>query len=268
LLSQAERSLLLHQQNHPLAERAGRQRIHELFEQQAEQTPEAMAVTCGDQRLSYRELNERANNLAHHLQRLGVGPESLVGICLERSAELIVAIIGALKAGGGYVPLDPAYPRERLGYMLEDAGAEVVITQEALLDRLAGRGAKTICMDRDRTRLETESVRNPKSAVLPDHTAYVIYTSGSAGMPKGVVVTHCNVVRLFQATNSWFHFGKSDVWALFHSYSFDFSVWEIWGALFYGGRVVIVPYLVSRAPDAFHALLGEEGVTVLSQTPS
>ncbi|HEX8186687.1 MAG TPA: amino acid adenylation domain-containing protein, partial [Blastocatellia bacterium] len=268
LLSQAERSLLLQRQNEPRTEYGGGHRIHELFERQAERTPEAVAVICGDERLCYRDLNERANNLAHHLRRLRVGPESLVGVCLERSADLVVAIMGVLKSGGGYVPLDPAYPRERLGYMLEDAGVKVVITQLAVLDTLAGMVERTICIDSDQTLLKAEDGHNPESGVLSDHTAYVIYTSGSTGKPKGVVVTHHNVARLFQATSSWFNFSENDVWALFHSYSFDFSVWEIFGALLYGGRVVIVPHWVSRSPEALYDLLLVERVTVLNQTPS
>jgi amino acid adenylation domain-containing protein len=259
--------------------------LHALFETQAKKRPKAIAVTLDDQRWTYQLLNERANQLAHHLMKLGVGPDVLVGICLERSLELIIAILGILKAGGAYVPLDLAYPKERVAFMLGDADVKLVLTQQNLLENLpdapapaatpTAAGRKTpgeppamLCLDKDRANIRQESTANPDGGVRSDHLAYVIYTSGSTGTPKGVLVTHRNVVRLFAATDAWFHFGPEDVWTLFHSYAFDFSVWEIWGALIYGGRLVVVPYLVSRSPAAFYALLAREKVTVLNQTPS
>jgi amino acid adenylation domain-containing protein len=242
--------------------------LHELFEACALATPEAVAVVCEGRPLSYRELDQQANQIANRLRRLSVGPESLVSICLERSEALVVAILGVLKAGAAYVPLDPASPPERLAFLMEDTRSPVLITMQPLLDRLSGHSARVLLLDADRENLREESVERPDVETSPDNLAYVIYTSGSTGQPKGTLVTHYNVTRLFEATDSWFNFNERDVWTLFHSYAFDFSVWEIWGALLYGGRLVVVPYTVSRSPAAFYELLTNEQVTVLNQTPS
>jgi len=242
--------------------------LHHLFEAQVERRPDAPALTFAQQDLSYAELNTRANQLAHHLRALGVGPETLVALCLERSLDLVVGILGILKAGAAYVPCDPEVPAERLAFILADTQAAVLVTQESLLPRLGTPATPLVCLDRDRAALARQPVSNLDSAVEPHHVAYVIYTSGSTGQPKGVCVTHDNAARLFTATEDWFHFGPQDVWTLFHSFAFDFSVWEIWGALLYGGRLVVVPHLITRAPDGFLDLLAEEKVTVLNQTPS
>jgi amino acid adenylation domain-containing protein len=176
--------------------------------------------------------------------------------------------VAILKAGGAYLPLDPAYPQERLAYMLADSGTRVVVTQAGRFEALAAEGLRVVCLDTEAAEIEQKDPGNPRVRSLPESMAYVIYTSGSTGRPKGCVVTHANVVRLFTATEPWYGFDASDVWTLFHSFAFDFSVWELWGALLYGGRLVVVPHGVSRSPDAFRRLLAEEGVTVLSQTPS
>lgn len=242
--------------------------IHQLIEQQAEKTPDAIAIIFEQQQLTYRELNQQANQLADYLQTLGVKPEVLVGICVERSLEMVVGLLGILKAGGAYVPLDPTYPQERLAFMLEDAQVQVLLTQKHLLEKLPDHQAKILCLDADWEIIQSH-ISNYKSQTFnSSHLAYVIYTSGSTGKPKGVLVNHSNVVRLFAATNSWYHFNQDDVWTLFHSYAFDFSVWEIWGALLYGGRLVVVPYLVTRSPKSFYELLCQEKVTILNQTPS
>ncbi|MDB9510452.1 amino acid adenylation domain-containing protein [Kamptonema animale CS-326] len=242
--------------------------LHQLFEAQVELNPDAVALVFAEQKLTYQELNSRANQLAHYLQKLGVKPEVLVGICVERSLETIVGILGILKAGGAYVPLDPANPCDRLAFMLEDAAMSVILTQQQLLEMLPTSPARVVCLDADWQIIVRESEENLNSDVAVENLAYVIYTSGSTGKPKGVLVPHANVVRLFTSTQSWYQFNERDVWTLFHSYAFDFSVWEIWGALIYGGRLVIVPYLVTRSPEAFYQLLCQEKVTILNQTPS
>ena len=242
--------------------------LHELFEAQVERTPEAVALVFEQQRLTYRELNERANQLAHHLKKLGVKPEALVGLFVERSVELVVGLLGILKAGGAYVPMDSQYPQERLAFMLKDAGAAVIVTQKNLAQNHPIPQAKLVCLDSDWPEIARAPITNPAGDSRPDQLAYVIYTSGSTGTPKGSLISHYNVVRLFQATQAWFHFNPNDVWTLFHSSAFDFSVWELWGAFFYGGRLVIVPFHTSRSPETFHRLLHKEAVTVLNQTPS
>ncbi|MBD1865329.1 MULTISPECIES: non-ribosomal peptide synthetase [Trichocoleus] len=239
----------------------------ELFEAQVARTPNAIAVTYEDQSLTYSELNQRANQLAHYLRSLGVRPEVLVGLCVERSLEMIVGILAILKAGAAYVPLDPSYPLERLAFMLHDAQVPVLVTMSSYEQQLSIQKT-VICLDRDATVISQQSLDNLVSGVTADHLAYVIYTSGSTGKPKGVLVNHRNVVRLFTATQPWYHFNDQDVWTLFHSYAFDFSVWEIWGALLYGGRLVVVSYWNTRSPEAFYKLLCQERVTVLNQTPS
>jgi amino acid adenylation domain-containing protein len=245
--------------------------IHELFEEQVSQTPDGVAVVYEGESLSYGELNRRANQLGHYLRELGVKPDARVGICLERSLAMVVALLGVLKAGGAYVPLDPNHPPERLSFMLEDSAPTVLLTQGSLQGLLPGVRADLPLLDVDAPLWERQPETNPEResvGLKPNHLAYVIYTSGSTGTPKGVMVEHRNVSRLFAATDKWFQFSGKDVWTLFHSYAFDFSVWEIWGALLYGGRLIVVAQELSRSPEDFYRLVCAEGVTVLNQTPS
>ncbi len=268
LLTADERQQLLFEWNHTQADYPKDTCLHQLIEAQVEKTPTAIAVVFENQQLTYQELNTRANQLAHYLQSLGVGPDVLVGICVERSLEMVIGLLGILKAGGAYVPLDPGYPQERLAYMLEDSQVAVLLTQQQLVDSLPQHSTPLVLLDADSEHIAQQSQENPVSGTKADRLAYVIYTSGSTGKPKGVLVSHHNVVRLFKATEAWYNFNETDVWTLFHSYAFDFSVWEIWGALIYGSRLVIVSYYVSRSPEDFYNLLISQRVTVLNQTPS
>ena len=267
LLGEAERRQLLVDWNAAGAVLPVERCLHELFEAQAERTPAAVAVVHGDERITYAELDRRANRLAYALRARGVGPEARVGILLERGPELVVAILATLKAGGAYVPLDPAYPPERRAYMLRDSGVRVLITQEHLREGLPAE-VEALCPQSEPALPDAQSPPTPASGARPHNLAYVIYTSGSTGAPKGVMVGHAQVVRLFRTTADDCRFGAEDVWTLFHSAAFDFSVWEMWGALLYGGRLVVVPYETSRSPEAMRELVLREGVTVLNQTPS
>jgi amino acid adenylation domain-containing protein len=263
MLSKAEQHQAIYGWNKALAYPKGRC-LHERFEKQVTLTPDAVAVVCDEQQLSYVELNRRSNQLAHYLHSLGVTADQLVALRTERSVEMVIGILGILKAGGAYLPLDPAYPKDRVAFMLEDSNVAVVVTQTSLAADLDGLTVTRVIIDE----LQSGPSTNLAPVSSADNLAYAIYTSGSTGKPKGALITHYNVTRLFEATEAWYRFDRNDVWSLFHSFAFDFSVWELWGALLYGGRVVIVPYWVSRSPEAFRELLLRERVTVLNQTPS
>jgi amino acid adenylation domain-containing protein len=268
MLTSSEQQQLLVEWNNTQTDYPVDKCLHQLFEEQVLKTPQSVAVVFENQRLTYSELNDRSNQLAHYLRYEGVGADVLVGICVERSLEMIVGILGILKAGGAYVPLDPTYPQDRLSFILEDAQISVLLSQQHLVEKLPQHQARVIYLDSEWETIAQHSQSNPQDTATSSNLAYIIYTSGSTGQPKGVLVNHSNVVRLFAATDDWYHFNAQDVWTLFHSYAFDFSVWEIWGALLYGGKLVVVPYLVTREPESFYKLLVEEKVTVLNQTPS
>lgn len=248
--------------------------IPALFARVAGRQPEAVAVAADGGSISYAILDERANRLARRLRAAGAGPDRLVGVCAEPSIDMIVALLAVLKAGSAYLPLDPAYPPERLRFMLEDARPVSLLDHPATASRLAAAldRAADQPMPFDMTADDGDAAMGrPPDWPLPgsaDRLAYVIYTSGSTGRPKGVMVSHRNVGRLLEMTRGDFGFGPADCWTLFHSFAFDFSVWEIWGALLTGGRLVIPTPSIACDFAAFHALLCREGVTVLNQTPS
>ena len=271
MLTESEKRQLLVNSNHCTETFPKSKCLHRLFEDQVEQTGDAVAVVYEGEELTYRELNRRANRLAHRLRGLGVGPDVLVGLCVERSIELIIGVLGILKAGGAYVPFDPSYPRDRLEFMLKDSAVSVLLAQKHLAANLRDQSSVVLYLDEDQAEqfpCDAAYEANLESNAKLDNLAYVIYTSGSTGQPKGVLVTHHNVVRLFHSTQARFDFNGFDVWTLFHSYAFDFSVWEIWGALLHGGRLIVVPDSVRRSPDELAVLIEENRVTVLNQTPS
>ncbi|MBN4928429.1 AMP-binding protein, partial [Hoyosella rhizosphaerae] len=264
----------------------------EWFESQVRLGPDRVAVRCGGVSLTYAQLDGRANQVARLLVDRGAGPDVLVAVATSRSVDVVVAIVGVLKSGAGYVPVDVSYPAERIAFTLGDAGPVAVLTTADVAQGLrasiaegsavlASQGLSVpavpelLVLDDERTRLEVESFTDGvlsdsdrRGVLRPENVAYVIYTSGSTGRPKGVAVTHATVATLMANTAGLFDVGPDDVWSLFHSYAFDFSVWEIWGALLHGGSVVVVDYYTSRSPADFVEFVVAEGVTVLSQTPT
>ena len=239
--------------------------LHEAFEAQVSRSPQSTAVSYNNESLTYEQLNARANRAAKELMKRGVVNDTLVGLCVPRGLDMIAGILGILKAGAADVLLDPACPAERLAWLLEDSQTPVIVTTTAASHDLPHEAARVLL---DTLVAGPSDQKNSGSAGSASDAAYVIYTSGSTGTPKGVVVEHRQVLRLFAATLPSFEFSASDVWTMFHSFGFDFSVWEIWGALLFGGRLVVVPDTTTRSPEAFYELLRREKVTMLSQTPS
>ncbi|MFC2145727.1 amino acid adenylation domain-containing protein [Acidobacteriota bacterium] len=280
IISPEERKWILHELNDINVQYPRGKTLHQLFEIQAEKTPDQMALigkipnkkgTKGLAPLSdfmsitYRELNERSNQLAHVLIEKAVEPDTIVAIMLERSPKMIVGILGILKAGSAYMPIDPDYPQERINYMLADSGAKVLINTEFFRNSPLERGASSTSF----TRFGGGGVcLNMQFTANPSNLAYVIYTSGTTGKPKGVLIEHGNVVRLLFNDKNLFDFNNRDAWTLFHSYCFDFSVWEMYGALLYGGKLVIIPQMVTRDPRGYLQVLKKCGVTILNHTPS
>jgi amino acid adenylation domain-containing protein/non-ribosomal peptide synthase protein (TIGR01720 family) len=270
ILAKGEREQLLEAFNAAAVGYPKEKTIVDLLTLQAIRTPDAIALTFGDAALTYRELHERSNQLGHYLRNKGVKEDTLVPICIERSVEMIIGILGILKAGGAYVPVDPDYPAERISFILEDTAAAVIVTSSACKPKIktSRKDVLMVLPDKKLRMPEKDKAAPPVTSLTPSHLAYVIYTSGSTGHPKGVLIEHRNVVRLFETETPLYDFNDTDVWTMFHSFCFDFSVWEMYGALFYGGRLVIVPKQVAQDAIAFGELLLQEGVTILNQTPS
>ena len=265
LLSEAERQQLLVDWNDTATQYPSNNCVHELFEQQVERSPNAVAVTFDDCQLTYRELNERANQLAQHLRSLGVGPETLVGLCLGRSPDLVIGILGILKAGGAYLPLDVDYPPARLAFMLQDASVEYLVTQQSLLDQLPSAGCRTVCLDTEEAQLGQLSQTNLSHNVGANSLAYVMYTSGSTGTPKGAAIEHRAIVRLVIDTN-YVDLGPKDCIAQVSNISFDAATFEIWGALLNGSRLAIGSKEIALSTQEFANWLRRHRVTTLFLT--
>lgn len=243
--------------------------IKDVFEMIAEQYADRVALSFKGQALTYRKLNNRANFLAYQLLEKGLNPEKPVLILAERSFELVIGVLATVKAGGIYVVIDASYPKERIAYIMEHSRARYLLCQNEMLKHeevTTFQGCKII-LDEDEDSQE-QDIENPRTNCNLESPLYIIYTSGSTGRPKGVVVSNCNVLRLMKVTKDLYNFNQNDIWTLFHSMSFDFSVWEMYGALLYGGKLVIVPRITAQNPVAFLNLIYQEKVTVLNQTPS
>lgn len=237
--------------------------IYELFLQQVQQFPKNTALHWEEVGISYATLEQRAGQVASAIRlALPDARNPIIAVLIDRRPEMVIALLGILKAGGAYLPIDPDYPAERIQYMLDDSQAAILVTHSSVTP-VAGYGGKIICTDH----LQDMAPLPTTIAVQPDDLAYIIYTSGSTGMPKGVMVTHRNVVRLLFTDRPLFDFNEQDTWTLFHSYCFDFSVWEMYGALLFGGKLVIVPKTTAQSPRAFLQLLKDQQVTILNQTP-
>lgn len=242
--------------------------LHELFEEQAKRTPDAIALVFAEQYLTYRELDRRSNQLAHYLRKQGVGPDVLVGVFMERSLEMVVGLYGILKAGGAYVPMDPTYPIERLAFMVEDTEAPVLLTQQRLLEKLPEHKSKTVVIDSEWDEIAREDVTTPESGVTPEHLAYVIYTSGSTGTPKAAVLNHRGRVNNFCDFNRRYSVGPDDKVLGLASLSFDMHAYDIFGLMAAGGTTVVVEASAVLEPGRWAELMLQHGITVWHSVPA
>jgi amino acid adenylation domain-containing protein len=286
IITSEEKQQLLNKFNDIEVEYPAKAAIHELFKAQAQRVPDHVALVGIHETheipgmnhhlshmshmsyMSYQELNDKADRLAYLLQEKGVQPDDIVGIMADRSIEVVVGILGILKAGGGYLPIDPDYPGERITYMLKDSNAKVLVVDDTSSASRLSFAPKALLNLSKGHHLNFPASQLPSfPASLPTHLAYIIYTSGTTGRPKGMMIQHHNVVRLLFNEKFQFEFGERDTWTLFHSFCFDFSIWEMYGALLYGGELVIIPPMVARDPAVYLDLLRKHSVTVLNQTP-
>ncbi|QRO01039.1 amino acid adenylation domain-containing protein [Archangium violaceum] len=268
LLKGEEKRKVLEEWNATAVEWPREKCIHELVTEQARARPEAVAVSYEGQKLTYRELEERANKLGNHLRGLGVGPEVRVALSVERSLELVVGMLGILKAGGVYVPLEPSYPAERLAYMMRDAGVSVVLTQEHIADELPAQGELLLCLDTEWAQVEAQPAQAPESGVRAENLAYIIYTSGSTGRPKGVMLGHRGLCNTAREAGKAHGYGPESRVLQYASMSFDASVCEVFGALVAGASLVLAPKEKLLPGEALGGLLRQEGITAVTLTPS
>lgn len=266
ILKQHEEQQILRKSNNIKAEYPREKTIHELFEEQVEKVPNNVALICEGNELTYNQLNQKSNQLARHLKAKGVKRDSIVSIMVDRTSEMIIGIMAILKAGGAYLPIDLTYPEERIKYMLEDSQAKLLLTSEKLTANIDIDNINKIYIYDEE--LYTGKDSNIDNINKPNDLAYIIYTSGTTGKPKGTMIEHKNVVRLLFNDKIQFDFTEKDVWTMFHSFCFDFSVWEMYGALLYGAKLVIIPKITAQNPKEFLGLLKKENVTVLNQTPT
>jgi len=264
MLSREEERHLLYDFNRTESEYPKDKMTHEIFEQQALLFPDNIALEFEDKFMTYKELNEKSNQFARVLRDKGIRANGIVAILLDRSLEMLISIMGILKAGGTYLPIGLEFPEDRKKYMLEDSGTSILISTRDNASNLDFKGEIIDVSDENLLKQDKENIDNINAL---DDVAYIIYTSGSTGKPKGVMVTHRNLIRLLKNDHFAFNFTDKDVWTMFHSYTFDFSVWEMYGALLFGGKLIIVPKKVAQNPQEFLKLLGERKVTVLNQTP-
>jgi amino acid adenylation domain-containing protein len=262
ILTAAERRQLLVEWNNTWLDYPKDECVHELFEAQAERTPEAVAVVFEEQQLTYGQLNSRANQLGHYLRKRGVGPEVIVGLCVERSLEMVVGLLGILKAGGAYVPLDPGYPTERLAFMLADTQAPVLLTQQHLVASLPKENVNIICLDTNWTQISQESQKVVVSEVKPHHQAYVIFTSGSTGRPKGVQIEHKSLLNLVYWHQTEFNVTAADRATQIASVAFDASVWELWPYLTVGASIYCPDEETRLSPEQLQDWLVSHGITI------
>ncbi|QBR71365.1 hypothetical protein CU048_08815 [Beijerinckiaceae bacterium] len=267
MLSVTERQQMLAAWNANTTDHPDARCLHDSFEDQVARTPNGVAVVFEDAQLTYAELNARANQLAHHLRDLGVGPETIVGICAERSLEMVIGLLGILKAGGAYLPLDPDYPSERLAYMIEDTQPLLVLTQAHLSGHLPAT-IKTLCLDKDWLSLDATRQRNPQTRAIPQNLAYVIYTSGSTGRPKGVAITHGGVVNRLEWMQARYGLSGADAVLQKTPFGFDVSVWEFFWPLRVGARLIVAPPNDHREPERVSEIIERERVTTLHFVPS
>lgn len=265
LMPHTEKQLLLHELDNAAVAYPENKNIIDLFTEQVKRTPNKIAVTCGDETITYEELNRESGKLAALLIEKNVKPDDVVGLLMDRSIQTIVGMLAILKAGGAYLPIDVDYPDDRIAYLISDSGTKVIVTSRESKHQPVFDGSVVFVEDAAGAPDNTAEVPNVNQ---PHHLCYIIYTSGTTGNPKGVMVEHRNVVRLLFNDQFQFNFTENDVWTMFHSHCFDFSVWEIYGALLFGGKLVVIPKMIARDTRSYLDILKKEGVTVLNQTPS